>query len=601
MPSPATPLPDPLAVKSISKLIQEGLFHFFFVFMVFFCKDKKIELYLRVMNTYAQFCFVVDKKGDFNCAGFEARGEGVFTKGVFFSPQLIGNVYSYEKDKGKNELEQGLEVNASSFLKDFVGDFSFVFLGKPIIAARDHMGIFPLFYYNDENLLVIANDQRLMIDLPAINLQKDDQWIADYISGQRGNSQATFYKNIKKVEPAHYISFENGELVQHRYWNLDIKQRLPKKSDEEYISEFSALLQEAVECRIPFDEKVGSEVSGGIDCTSIAAIAKSYLDKCDRELYTYAHAATDDNNPSEKKPIEKYLTHLQPYKHTFIPLEMKGMKATSEPTLLLRNGVSKSHYALFSRDIYKAAQRDGVKVILSGNGGDHCVSYKGVVLVIQQLIADGEYKKAWNELQMLHRNVLKSTWKFFTAILNFWIVSPFAKTQNDIMEKSELTNRDWLAKHYPASLEYYKPKEKNAQVFTPIREQIYARVYRGDLSERGEHTTIAANEFGVLYRYPLLDIRLMQYMVSLPTHLYYHNKMNRYIFREAIKTWVPLYLAQQPKPPGNMYGWISEAYNYDRDNNISSTLTPIDEEIQLYFSWWNRRSEYNKLNQQQDV
>jgi len=546
------------------------------------------------MNKYSQFCVVIDKNGSFNAPGFETKRNGFFFKGTFLSDTIIGNIYSYQRDKKLQDVENGLQENPLFFLKEFIGDFSFVFLGKSVFAARDHMGIFPLFYYNDENMLVIANDQRLMIDIPNINLQKDDEWIADYISGDKGNEEATFYKHIKKVKPAHYITLENNVVVQHRYWNLDIHKRLPIKRDEDYVKEFRDLLQEAVECRIPADEKVGSEVSGGIDCTSIASIAKSYLDKNNRELFTYAHAAINDNIPSEKKSIEKFLVHLQPFKHTFIPLEMKGMLAVSEPTFMLRNGVSKSHYSLFSRDIYKSAQRDGVKVVLSGNGGDHCVSFKGVVLVIQQLIVDGEYKKAWNELQLRHRNGLKSAWKFFTAILNLWIASPFAKKSTDVSKKSELSNQDWLAKNFPDSVQYYKAKEKPKSTFKPVREQIYDRVFRGDLSERGEHTTIAANEFGVMYRYPLLDIRLMQYMLSLPTHLYYQNNMNRYIFREAIKAWVPLYLAQQPKPPGNMYGWISEAYDYDRNNNIFSTFTPEDEELKLYFSWWKKRFDYIK-------
>jgi asparagine synthase (glutamine-hydrolysing) len=559
------------------------------------------------MNTYTQFCVVVDKLGTFDAPGFEIKGNGIFTKGSFLSPKIIGNIYSYQKDKGVVEVEQGLLENSSVFLKDFVSDFSFVFFGegistlKSIVAARDHMGISPLFYYNDDKILVIANDQRLMIDIPGINMQKDDEWIADYISNNKGERASTFYKHIKKVLPAHYIKFENNTLVQHKYWDLDLNKRLPKKTDEEYIREFRALLQEAVECRIPSDVNVGSEVSGGIDCTSIAAIAKSYLSQNKRELFTYAHAAIDDNNPSEKKPIEKFLTHLLPHKHTFIPIEMKGMKAISDATILLRNGVSKSHYSLFSRDIYRAAQIDGVKVILSGNGGDHCVSFKGVVLVIQQLIVDGEYKKAWIELRMRHGNVFKSIWKFITAILNLWIASPNATKDSDVLKNSTLSNRAWLERNYPDSLKYFKEREKSKATFSPVREQIYQRVYRGDLSERGEHTTIAANEFGVLYRYPLLDFRLMQYMVSLPTHLYYHNNMNRYIFREAIKAWVPLYLAQQPKPPGNMYGWISEAYDYDRTNNISSAIIPSDEEIQFYLDWWNKRSDYNKINLQKDV
>lgn len=541
------------------------------------------------MNAYGQFCVVYDKKGDFKSVGFKAIESNVFIKGNFVSSRVIGNVYSYQKDKGLNELENGLQESPSIFLKDFVGDFSFVFFGKSIIAVRDHMGIFPLFYYNDANMFVVSNDQRLMIDLPNINLQKDDQWIANYVDGFSGDLESTFYKHIKKVMPGHFLSYYNCEIKLTRYWQLDIKKRLPKKKDEEYIAEFRAILKEAVECRIPSDAKIGSEVSGGIDCTSIAAIAKAYLDSNKRDLYTYAHSAVDDSNPSEKSAIEKFLKHLKPHKHTYAPLEMKGMCSVSDPTILLRNGVSKSHYSLFSRDIYRAAKADDVKVVLSGNGGDHCASYKGVVVVIQQMIMEGDVVRAWKELKFTHKTFFKAAFKFFTATLNLWFESPFKKKDNLKMKSSVDLSLSWLQKKYPLSVPYIKQREQPRKAYVPLRKVIFNRVNRGDLALRGEHTTIAANEFGVLYRYPLLDIRLLQYAISLPPHLFYHQGFNRFIFREAIKAFVPLYLAQQPKPHGNMYGWISEAYAYDKEHKIKSSIIPADEEIKLYVEWWQER------------
>lgn len=544
------------------------------------------------MNVYSQFCVVYDKKGDFKSLGFKEKEPNVFTKGNFASSRVIGNVYSYQKDKGLNELEKGLEESPSNFLKDFVGDFSFVFFGKSIIAVRDHMGIFPLFYYNDSNMFVVSNDQRLMIDLPNINLQKDDQWIANYVGGFPGNFESTFYKYIKKVLPGHFLTYLNDEAKLTKYWQLDIKKRHPKKSDEDYIAEFRAILKEAVECRIPSDVKLGSEVSGGIDCTSIAAIAKAHIEGKNIDLYTYAHAAVDDNNPSEKPAIERFLKHLKPYKHTYAPIEMKGMCAVADPTFLLRNGISQSHYSLFSRDLYRAAKSDGVKVMLSGNGGDHCASYKGAVMVIQQMIVEGNFLKAWQELKFLHKTFFRTTYKFFTAIVNLWIASPF-KNKEDIskLNKSIELGHLWLQKKYPESVQYFLPRSKPRKKYIPLRKAIFDRVNRGDLTLRGEHTTMAASEFDVLYRYPLLDIRLLQYTIALPPHLFFHNGMNRYIYREAIKPFVPLYLASQPKPPGNMYGWISEAYDYDKANNIKTSVIPTDEEMKLYVEWWNNRNE----------
>ena len=522
---------------------------------------------------YINFCFVLLKGEEIALpADFVHAGAKRYYKGDAAAEVLLGNVSPYLPEHqalSKNDLAKLLLTecahNPTQFLKDFVADFSFVLSPSNgfLFAVRDHMGIFPLYYYNDDKVLLIANDQRLMLDVPGLDLKPDAQWMGEYIQGNNSSNENTFYEKIKKVPAAHYLQFVDGEVHVERYWDLDFNRKMEAKSDAAYIAEFRALLQEAVLSRIPGEGALGCEISGGIDCTSIAMIAKEYLNQHQRALYTYAHSAVDyAQYPGERAAIDKFRTYLQPTKHCFVPEKVEGMKVIEEHAFELRNGLPKAHYAKFSRGIYAAAQRDGVQVLLSGNGGDHCVSFKDSRMVLQEQILKMQWQRVFKELWLRHRNPFKVLWKFTTCALNIVIPAPSAK-KNAAMEQSKTQGLTFMRQHFPELNNYRDVSTKEKHKFRPFAEVSRRLLFNGDIADRGEACTIAAQHFGVLYRYPLLDIRLLQMMVTLPAHMIYQNNQNRYIFREAIKAWVPLYLAEQPKLPADMYGWLKEAHTFD--------------------------------------
>jgi asparagine synthase (glutamine-hydrolysing) len=432
-----------------------------------------------------------------------------------------------------------------------------------------------------------------MLEVPSIDLTPDSQWIGEFVQGANELTDATYYKNIKQVPPAHILLFQDNKLTIERYWELDLSKPLPHKPESEYIQEFNALLIQAVETRIPDGVQIGSEVSGGIDCTSIAAIAKRYLDKQQRPLYTYGHSAFDTVHfSSEREAIEAYLTHLKPTKNTFIPKKIAGMRSIASHAFRLRNGVAHCHYALFSRDVYAAAQEDNVSIVFSGLGGDHGVSYRGNGTILNELARKGLYTQLFQELKAIHKSSLKSIVTFIKLIIRNKlnknaVESTFYNEKQQKVKEQVLAS---LQQEFPSLVDYTSiPPKGNLRNRTP-QQHIKERVSKNELSFRCATTTIAASHFGVLYRYPLLDIRLLQYFVSLPSYMYFHKGVNRYIFRQTIQQYVPS-IAFQPKPPANMYGWILEAYKYDYENNLAYEDVPEDDEIRLYQAYWKIRDE----------
>lgn len=524
-----------------------------------------------------------------------------YFNGRNYSCNLVGNISPYVDEYKKfdkdsiTEFEQNLRDKPLDFLKDFVGDFSFVFSKSEneIIAARDHIGVFPLFFYKDDTMLLIGNDQRLFLEIPGVDLSPDETWMREFVAGEHELEEQTFYKHIKEVPPAHLLRFENNTLTIERYWELDLTQQLNYTSDADYIQQFNDLLVQAIETRIPDGVRVGSEVSGGIDCTSVAAIAKKYLDKQQRPLFTYGHSAVDFNTfSSEREDIEKYLSHLKPTKHTFVPRKLVGMREIASHAFLLRNGVPHCHYALFSKDVYDTAHADKVSILFSGLGGDHGVSYKGISPVMNDFARKRQYKNVYRELKYIYPRFSHQMKAFFKILINNTLYKNalVSKEINKRQEEQKNTSIHKLSSEFPVLAKHRSKKLNSHFHYKTTQEYLKEKLSSKELSYRCSRTTIAASHFGVLYRYPLLDIRLLQFFVSLPAHMYFQKGINRYIFRQTIKKYVPS-IAFQPKPPANMYGWILETYMYDYQNKKEYDVTVTDEEIRLYLAYWKLRDE----------
>ena len=551
---------------------------------------------------YKPFCAILLKKTGsiVPSSVFVRRSDFVFITGICIDNDLVGNIHPFLPEYKNWDsdtialFQNNLENNAANFLKDFVADFSFVkiYSDNKILAARDHFGVFPLYYYDDANCLVIASDQRLITSIPNLDLSNDFRWMGDFVAQSNEYPNSTFYKHIKRLPPAHLLDYKEGQLTISRYWELDIHHRLPEKTDEEYISEFKFLLQQAVESRIPDGVNIGSEVSGGIDCTSVAAIAKSYLDKQNRHLFTYAHASVDNEKyPCEREAIKTFVDFLLPHKHTFTPEKINGMRCVMEHAFRLGNGIANSHYATFSKAIYEKAASDQVKIIFSGNGGDHGVSYRGSETVIQSHMASRDFKTAYHELRIIYRSLIKTCLAFGYLWLKVNINWGSERPVNPKSGEYCLKTLEAMKNLYPELKDYCYKEWTYSSCFKHVHEHLLEKLMQSGLSNRCEATTIAASHYGVVYRYPLLDVRLLQYLVSLPPRMLYQHGINRYIFRKTIEQWIPKELAYQPKPPSNMYGWILEAYKFDYDHQIEYSLVPENEEMKFCLDFWKYRDE----------
>src|SRR5262249_571018 len=141
-----------------------------------------------------------------------------------------------------------------------------------------------------KNHLVISNTLNCIRLHPAISSELNDQAIGDFLIWEsNGSPETTFFADIQRLPAAHALSWLDGNLRTRRYWTPPIQDEIRYRREGDYIEHFVELLDAAVSDRLRAD-RVGAFMSGGMDSTTVAAIANKILSKktprCDLHAFT---------------------------------------------------------------------------------------------------------------------------------------------------------------------------------------------------------------------------------------------------------------------------------------------------------------------------
>ncbi|OWK26733.1 MAG: asparagine synthase (glutamine-hydrolyzing) [Parcubacteria group bacterium GW2011_GWA2_38_13b] len=143
---------------------------------------------------------------------------------------------------------------------------------QKLFLARDRVGKKPLKYFIGPDFIVFASELKAILKHPEVKKEPDLEAIDEYLTYQYVPHPKTGFKNIFKLEPAHYLIVKNSrEIIKKRYWRLNYSKKidLPEKEWEEVILE---KLKESVRMRLVSDVPLGAHLSGGIDSSLIVAL-----------------------------------------------------------------------------------------------------------------------------------------------------------------------------------------------------------------------------------------------------------------------------------------------------------------------------------------
>ncbi|HLK31617.1 MAG TPA: asparagine synthase (glutamine-hydrolyzing), partial [Terriglobales bacterium] len=142
-----------------------------------------------------------------------------------------------------------------------------------LFLARDRVGIKPLYYFLSERSIIFASEMKAILMDPEVPREVLPEAVGRFLTFGYLPGEETALRNIRKLPPACCLSISKGQLRTWRYWDLRFHPvwRPPDQAESELL----ALLQESVRLHLVSDAPLGFLLSGGLDSTSLLALAAS--------------------------------------------------------------------------------------------------------------------------------------------------------------------------------------------------------------------------------------------------------------------------------------------------------------------------------------
>lgn len=153
---------------------------------------------------------------------------------------------------------------------------------RRVLLGRDPLGDCTLVYTLDARRLAAASEEQALLALPWVSSQPNEATLARFFAVEAAEPGATFFAEVRELPPAHALEVgaDGAHLV--RYWQPDLERRIIYRKDREYVEHLRELLRAAVECRLRSSSRPAVLMSGGLDSTSIAALAARHTSTTDR-------------------------------------------------------------------------------------------------------------------------------------------------------------------------------------------------------------------------------------------------------------------------------------------------------------------------------
>lgn len=174
-------------------------------------------------------------------------------------------------------LLHGYEQWGKGLLHRLRGMFAFALWDREnqtLFCARDHFGIKPLYYYlAADGTLLFGSEIKCFLDHPAFKKELNEAQLELYLSYQYSPGEETFFKGVKKLLPAHWLTFAGGRLTVRRYWRPSLRPAPAHGNMKRWQHAVAAAMRESVQAHKLADVEVGSFLSSGVDSSYLAALA----------------------------------------------------------------------------------------------------------------------------------------------------------------------------------------------------------------------------------------------------------------------------------------------------------------------------------------
>ncbi|MEY2514049.1 MAG: hypothetical protein QOJ89_1407, partial [bacterium] len=264
-------------------------------------------------------------------------------------------------------------------VEELRGMFAFALWDKRhrrLLVARDRVGKKPLFYHVRDGCLSFASETKALLADRSIPRVVDERSVDRYLHFQHVGAPWSAFADVRKLAPAHTLSWRAGELELRRFWKLSFRPRLVTTEDEAAERLRDELL-EATRIRLRADVPLGAYLSGGVDSSAIVAA----MARCTPVVKTFAIGF--DVAAYDERAHAQTVADLFGTEHHVLQMSPDAVKLA--PQLAWCFGEPFADQSAIPSFYLAQMKRADVTVALTGDGGDE--AFGGYPRYLAQAVA----------------------------------------------------------------------------------------------------------------------------------------------------------------------------------------------------------------------
>jgi asparagine synthase (glutamine-hydrolysing) len=426
-------------------------------------------------------------------------------------------------------------------LAEVLGDFAFAHWddgGRRLTCGRDVFGIRPLYYaYEPGRFFAFASLPCAIHGAGIVPRRADRGAIVRWLATS-GAAHETLIQGILRLPPAHFLVLEGGTLTVQRYWRID-RAAIGTNPIESAAAaaKMRRLMDQAVRCRLPAGGQVGAHLSGGLDSSAVAVLAARGLREEGRTLraWSFLDRPRNDIALEDERPFVEAVLEQEP------GIDWSPVGGATD---WLAGGRDYDDYAALAGEddpehrVCADAAAKGVSLILSGWGGDEAASFNGRAAIAEQLIG-GQFGAAMQELRAFARERGLPLSRAIRNEVTAYLIPD--RLRNFARSLTGRQTRRWsaLAGLSDAALAALEGAAQPLTMSADARENRASLITGTHIADRAESWAATGARYGVAFAFPLLDRRVVEFALSLPSAMFLQAGRRRQVFRQAMHGVLP--------------------------------------------------------------
>lgn len=429
----------------------------------------------------------------------------------------LGHIFKSHSDS--EVVIHAYEEWGKDCLDKFIGMWAFAIWdasSEALFCARDRVGMKPFYYAFDLGTsFIFASELKSFLCIKK-------EWSLNYNAvysflklGYCLNSE-TWIKEIKSLSPGYYLYLKGGNLEINSYWSPN--SFTVREYDEKDIKEkLRVALENSVSLHLRSDVQIGAYLSGGIDSSSVVALM---CKKNGRPVHTFSGIFNEGKEYDETAYIARMEeAHSLEGKHVLISQD-KFMKIMNELAWCMDEPVvGPGSYAQFC--VCELIKSEGFKVVMGGQGGDELFGGYTRYLAGISGSPDNNSVNYFDDIRFQIQTRLLRAKRWLRRSTALGRLRTESELKPDILNNTDITLRDELEE---CPLRTEDMLLWDLKYYLPALLQVEDRI---------------GMAFSIETRLPLLDHRIVELSLSIPTYLKINKYATKYILREAVRDLLP--------------------------------------------------------------